>query len=341
MISFQPNKLISNLTLAFFVAFAALFLFLNVVTINGLQDWWPNLLKHWTNDLVLYRDVHYFSGPLYPILLRFLGFVFNENSSPIVLGIVISLLYLLASLAMLNSYAVAIRFDYRDRYAWLLIFSAFFFLLIISRYTAIYLTVGDYHTLSLVVYCLIVNRALSERSDVLRCNGFLDRVSATFAIIPYSFLAALLLLNRFHEGLLFLAVYPIYLGLKSYSEVRAGWGRVTAFGTIRFVVATASYLLVVYYLASLFFGLPNIVETLHYILFVAPEAKGAHVAGYGYKVVFAYVNTYWSTFRTIAVGLFFFVVHRAIKNAIKQDVLAKKALNWAYYVFLFFFFFLY
>ena len=336
---FKLNKILINLTLPFFVALAVVFLFLNVVTINGLQDWWPSLLKHWVNNLELYRDVHYFSGPLYPILLRFIGVVFDVNSSPIILGLVVSLLYLLAALAMLNSYAVAIKYDYRTRYIWLLIFSLFFFFLIISRYTAIYLTVGDYHTLSLLVYCLIVNRALSERHDSIECYNFLDKLSLTFALIPNSFLAAVLLLNRFHEGLLFLITYPIYLGLKSYSEVPAGWGKIAALGAIRFVVGTAGCVLVIYYVASLFFGLPSIVVMLDYILFVAPEAKGAHESGYAFKVVLSYINTYWPTFRIIAVGLFVFATYRAIRHAIKQDVLAGKALDLAFYIFIFFLFF--
>jgi ABC-type phosphate transport system auxiliary subunit len=55
-------------SIAIVVSISFIFFLVNILAVHGLQDWWPSLLMHWSNDKILYKDVHYFTGPLLSLI---------------------------------------------------------------------------------------------------------------------------------------------------------------------------------------------------------------------------------------------------------------------------------
>ena len=310
------------------VFISMIFLSINIVAVHGLQDWWPSLLMNWSNDKVLYKDVHYFTGPLYPVLLRVAGVFFYPQAAAVASGVFVATLFVLSAFAMLNSYARAINKDYRKNTFWAALTLVCFVSLIISRYSSVYMTVADYHTLSLAVYCLVINKVVANYSQYKNHVFWLDRLSDYLSRLPYSFLASLLLLNRFHEGALFIISITVFLYLKNSRKASIFFLEVGRF-LIGVVISTS----LLYYFASLFFGLPDLFYTFKYVLFIAPEAKGAHESGYLIKILITYLSGFQPTLGQATYILIGFAFYRGIAVSVKNDALAKDALNIAIYLF--------
>lgn len=310
-----------------FISLTTIFLLSNVLMVSGLHDWWPTLLDHWSkvDDAKLYTDVHYYSGPIYPFLLKIIESISSANFAPPILGVFLALFLVLSASAMLNSYAVAMGFNSRSGYVFTLVYAFAIILLIPARYLAPYLIVADYHTFSLILFCLAVNKSLVLESGCNLNNVNFSRASLGFSKIPIYFIAALLFLNRTHEGVLFLLVYPIYIVLDSGWR-RWGWVSLVL-DVFKFYFLALISILVLYYLMSLLVGLPSFNSFIKYVFITAPEAKGANESGYVIGILSNYFKTYSRTVYQI-VGLSFLVIAaRVFYKVLESDKITKKLLD--------------
>ena len=283
---------------------------------------------HWSNDKILYKDVHYFTGPLYPILLRIFALLFEPQAAAVSVGVFVVLAFLLSAIAMLNSYTRAIASDYRKDSFWALLSIVGFVTLIVSRYSSVYLTVADYHTLSLSIYCLAVNKVVANYYTGLPRVFWVDKVSNFLSLVPYSFLGALLLLNRFHEGVLFVISTFAFLLLSSREKFYISFLKIA-----KFLMGTVIYAVLLYAIASIFFGLPDLSYAFKYILFIAPEAKGAHENGYLLKIFITYLMGFVPTFGSLSLIFAALIFFRAIIFSLKNDAFANDVLTIATYIF--------
>jgi hypothetical protein len=266
---------------------AIVFLLGLVFSTTGLQDWWPALLNNWANDNTLYKDIPFYTGPLYPVLLKITLYISSDIFAPIILGSLITILYVLSAFAMFKAYLnkAELCVNYNIKESNLLLTIAFF--LVISRFLTIYLIPNDYHTLSLLIYCLIINKLIA--SDLLTSKQtFFDQLSTLLSRLPMPLLIAALVLNRTHEGLIFFILYFIY---KTFAlNNRNHFFLYSLKQCSKEIVASLLIVIIFFIFASPIFNIANIWDTFLYLIVEAPKSKSFGTDNYLLKLI----SNFWN-----------------------------------------------
>lgn len=309
------------------IGFVAFFLGINVVCVAGLHDWWPSLLNHILNDknATLYVGLHYYTGPSYPFLLKFFELFTSVTAAPVFLGFFLALFLLISACSMLNSFAEVIGFDYQKNSFNALMFGLAVVLLIPARFMTEYLIVADYHTYSLILFCLAVNKALVIRLGRGPSTQILAKISYILSRIPFYIICALLFLNRAHEGLIFLVFYPLYFSLTARQE-NVSWQEISR-ELYKFLLLSLIFAISIFYFLSTLIPLPSFFAFVKYVIVTAPKSKGVAESGYLLGVLTNYIKTYYKTFSQIFIILCVCILLRVFYKVLKDEKITLKLLD--------------
>lgn len=237
----------------------------------GLQDWWPQLVTNMKN-FELYRDIHYYTGPLYPILLAVISKVLPIIFVNKILGLILIFLYSILLYVYVNIYFKSIRIY--GNITLISLFFAFIFLFLgISRYVTIYQIPDDYHTLTLILYLLIIINQINIEN--FRGEDF-PKIVRIVKKIPVEIFIALILLNRTHEGLLLLLIWFPYTITHKYFELGKLSIEVIKRCFVKYfytVIISLGIVWILISLLSLFNVTPDFLSVTHYIFVEAPKSK--------------------------------------------------------------------
>ena len=286
-----------------------IFLIAIILHVNGLQDWWPALLKTWPGH-VLYSDIHFYTGPLYPVLLKLSAALFGTPLAPKLLGIFATIFYVLSAFSMLDSMACRLTKTNNKPVQRTIQFALAAFILTTARYATNYLTPDDYHTITSGLYCLIINKIIIERSSYGPQNA-LSTIAIAFAKIPVSVLACIVLLNRTHEGILLLATLGIMHGISTLlNPSERTWNNIISKAGIPIISIglTIGFL----YFFQLTADTPSPLKAIKYVLVDAPASKGYAGLDYAERCIGIFMDAATTNIRY---PIYLFITISIISNA--------------------------
>ena len=301
---------------------AIVFLSILILVNVNLQEWWPGLLKNWSNSKILYQDIPFYTGPLYPVFLKITSYCFSDTVSPKIFGLLVVFGYVSAAIAMFEIYLIRANVKLNKNLLSAYLVSIIAFFLIVSRFYTVYLSPDDYHTLSLFLYASIIIK-LSIRDGKIKLDKHKYYFILLFNKIPISIIIGFIILNRFHEGLIFLPLYFLYnLFLLIYYK---NLSFKTLIKPVVEIIISIFFALSFILLIGPKIGIANVHDVLSYLLIEAPKSKSFGHGNYFLKLLFNFsgefkviINSNINKFILLIILISFFISRILKLNILKK-----------------------